>query len=156
MPVLLNAKIFRGGGSSKALTHEETGVVCNVNSRREDLDLEFQIRSKGGGKTAIKLRLDKHDLTHLINDIVAHISCLHPVLFDALKESHLEKIRTIDQCRERGAEGDALLEDIDSRITNLWIKTIYNEDEIFHSELGELGTALKKFGNILHKLKLDV
>jgi len=66
---LKNTKLFRGG-----VTASKWGEILNVSwcsIDDETIDFNFEIDSKGGGKTQLKLVIDEDDVLAILNEFIS-------------------------------------------------------------------------------------
>ena len=71
MHFLDDTTIWRGGYTSKYMTSETNS--CSLDIDKEMLNLSFDIDSKGGGKTSIKVTIGKKDIGLIVDEIKKHM-----------------------------------------------------------------------------------
>jgi|SRR5262245_10125732 len=92
MPKLEHTKIYRGGITSPYETYETD--QCTTKADQEDgaLYIRFEIDSKGGGITVVRLKIGKDDFRAIFEDIAREIPESLGVFLDCASIAHRKNL----------------------------------------------------------------
>ncbi len=119
---LNKTKIFRGGTSSGVLYEEQEDIICQP--RKENIEIEFRLRSKGGGRTAVKIVFQYSDLIAMIEASLHFTNMLKPEikrLSDMLDAEDISRLKlSIEKAKEAQILIDSLEQMTDQLRSLMW------------------------------------
>ncbi len=122
-------KVFRGGSSSGQLYEELADIDCTPH--KDSIALDFSLRSKGGGRTSIKIVLQYSDLIDIIEYSLNAFRTLRPEIARISKMLEEQDRAQLELSAKKAKEAQQLLdslEDMTSQLRSLMWDIDY-EDE---------------------------